>query len=231
MNLNKLGVFDFETDSPNPHICNPVQLAALMVNPRTLQVEPGSEFNIMMRPPDIDDDDYVRKHRDTIEWHAGVKNCTVEQIVETWKNAPMQKDAFNMFKEYLLRHHTKTKKKNHFSAPVAAGYNIEGFDNIIIRRLCKTHGGLDKNGEVSLWHYRDQIDGMRMVLNWFENSDELKSYSMDNVRALLGMPSDDAHDALQDVRDTAWVITSFMKLHRRFAEQVTFKGSFNESIL
>ena len=208
-----------------------MQLAALMINPRTLQVEPGSEFNVMMRPLDIDDEDYMSKHRDTIEWHANLKSCTAEQIVEAWKKAPMQKDAFNMFKDYLLRHHTKAKRKSHFSAPVAAGYNIEGFDNIIIRRMCEAYGGLNKKGEVSLFHCRDQIDGMRLVLNWFENSDELSSYSMDSVRELLGMPSDDAHDALQDVRDTAWVITSFIKLHRRFAEQVTFKGSFNENIL
>jgi len=228
MNLNKICVYDMETDNINPYTCNPVQLAALMINPRTLQIELGSEFNIMMRPLDIDDKDYAQRHKDTIEWHANLKNCTSEQIVETWKNAPMQKDAFNMFKTYLLRHHTKTKKKSQFSAPVAAGYNIEGFDNIIVRRLCDSYGGLTKRGEVSLFHGRDQIDGMRMVMNWFENSDELSSYSMDSVRELLGMPSDNAHDALQDVRDTAWVITSFMKLHRRFAEQVTFKGSFNE---
>ena len=200
-----------------------------MVNPRTLQFIEGSEFNTMMQPVDLHDETYAEEHKDTIAWHGGVRKCTSDDILKLWKGAPLQKDAFGDFKEYLLRYHTRGKNQNKFSAPIKAGYNIIRFDNVIMERLCEKYNEMDR-GDMKLFHPRDQLDGMMMAYNWFENMEEPKSYSMDSLREFFGMSKDGAHDALQDVRDTGQIITRFMNLHRRFAEKVKFKGSFKNSV-
>ena len=38
MNNRWIIVFDWETDSPDPDTCNPVELAAVPVDPRTLEL-------------------------------------------------------------------------------------------------------------------------------------------------------------------------------------------------
>ena len=59
-----------------------------------------------------------------------------------------------------------------------------------------------------------------------ENNADIKSLSMDSMRDLLGMDKDNAHDALQDVKDTANILIAFMKLHRRFSPNVKFEKAF-----
>ena len=38
MNNRCIIVFDWQTDSPDPHTCNPVELAAIPIEPRTLEI-------------------------------------------------------------------------------------------------------------------------------------------------------------------------------------------------
>jgi len=228
LNFNKIVVYDFETDSPNPNICNPVQLAAIVVNPRTLEIIPDSEFRSYMRPPTIDENDYIEKHKDTIEWHTKVNSCKVEDIIKLWKNAPLEKDVFNDFKEYLLRYHTRTSRKNKFSAPIRAGHNIIKFDNIIMQRLAERYHSLDNEGVMDLFNPRDQIDALLLSFLFFENLEDPKRYSMDELRSYLGMSSKGAHSANQDVLDTANLIIRFMRLSRRVAEKTTFKNAFKK---
>jgi DNA polymerase III epsilon subunit-like protein len=45
-NFQKICVFDLETDGTNPDKCSPVQIAAIMVDPRKLEIVPDSEFNV-----------------------------------------------------------------------------------------------------------------------------------------------------------------------------------------
>ena len=67
------------------------------------------------------------------------------------------------------------------------------------------------------------MDNMWM---WMENNADVKSLSMDSMRDLFGMSKENAHDALQDVKDTANLMIRFMKLHRRVAPKITFEKSF-----
>ena len=48
MNLHKIAVIDFETTGINPDTCEPTQLAAVMVDPRKLEIIEGSEFNTLI---------------------------------------------------------------------------------------------------------------------------------------------------------------------------------------
>ena len=49
---------------------------------------------------------------------------------------------------------------------------------------------------------------------------------MNTFREFFGMSTEGSHDAVVDVNDTAKMIIRFMKLHRRSADKVRFKGAF-----
>ena len=61
---------------------------------------------------------------------------------------------------------------------------------------------------------------------FFESLSEPTSYSMDTLRKFFGMPSDHAHEALQDVKDTADFMCMFMKLVRRYTQKLEWEGSY-----
>ena len=54
---------------------------------------------------------------------------------------------------------------------------------------------------------------------------------MDSMRDLFGMSKENAHDALQDVKDTANLMIGFMKLHRRIAPKIKFEKAFADGNL
>ena len=56
MNNRWIMVFDLETDAPNPQTCNAVELAAVPVNPRTLEIKAEQAFRATIKPDDIDKD-------------------------------------------------------------------------------------------------------------------------------------------------------------------------------
>ena len=67
---------------------------------------------------------------------------------------------------------------------------------------------------------------MNLMFYWFEQNNDIKSYTLDTVRDYFGIPKEGAHDALKDVKDTADIIIRFMKLHRNLSKKIKFKGSF-----
>lgn len=220
-------VFDYETDDAVPETTEPVQLAAVMLDPITLDFVKGSEFNVGMRPADIDDEDYFDKHKQCIEWHAKNHKTTAEKIFENWKENPPQEQGHNHFVEYLLKYNKNQSRKTVWNAPIAAGTNIRNFDLPILQRMCTRFGTVDKNGDQKLFFPRDQVDIKDLTFYWFESLPEPENYKMDTLRKFFGMKVDGvAHDALQDVMDEGQIIQRFMRLHRHFASKVKFKGSF-----
>ena len=221
MNYNKICVFDIETDGRDPTKANPVQLAAVIVDPRKLEIVNNAEFNSFMRPEGIDEEDYFENNRATIEWHSNIRDCTPEEIIELWKKAPSQKMVWENFVGFLEKFHKSGKNKTKFSAPLACGYNILAFDLHIVNRMCENH----LKGK-QIFHPRDKLDLMHWMFPWFENSRAVTSFSMDNMREYLGMSTANAHDAMKDVKDTAGLLCRFLRLYRRTARNVRFKGSF-----
>ena len=63
MNNRWIIVFDWETDSPDPHTCNPVELAAIPIEPRTLEIKKDKAFNTVIKPPGFIKDEYFRDDR------------------------------------------------------------------------------------------------------------------------------------------------------------------------
>lgn len=222
MNFRKIVVYDFETDGVDPHLCEPVQIAAVVLDARKLEVIPGSEFNSMMRPTGITGKKYLEdeKRLGTIKWHAGIRDCTTEEIIEDWKKAPAQKLVWEKFSNHVNKFNPNNKM---FTAPMSAGMNIREFDNVIVERLNEKHGI-----KTMFWK-RDKVDILDFCFSWFENlEDAPKNYKMDTLREYLGMSGENAHDALQDVKDSAEIIKKFINLHRSVSKKVKFKGAFGK---
>jgi len=226
-NFQKICVFDLETDGSNPDKCSPVQIAAVMVDPLSLDIVPNSEFNINLKPEAIEDNpEYAYADSDVLDFHAKVRGSSKQEILNEWKGYQKQDLGWKLFVSYLEMYHIRSDKKSCFTAPIAGGFNINRFDLRIIDRLSVKYNNLNKEGRSSLFYPRDVIDVMNMLFYWFEGNNELKNYTLDNLRDYLGLSKEGAHDALKDVKDTAQILVRFLKLHRNLSKKVKFKGSF-----
>ncbi len=220
-----------ETDGINPDQCSPVQIAAIIVDPIKLEIVKDSEFNINLKPELLDNNDnYKYEDSDVLDFHSKVRGCSKAAILESWQKYQPQEAGWKMFVSYLEMYHIKYRsKKSCFSAPIAAGFNINRFDSRIIERLSKKYDNLNKEGRSSLFYPRDVIDVMNILFYWFEYNNELKNYTLDNLRDYLGINKDGAHDALKDVKDTAEIMIRFLKLHRSLSSKIKFRGSFSNA--
>ena len=228
-NFQKICVFDMETDGCNPDVCSPVQIAAVIIDPLRLEIIPNSEFNVTIKPDKLEEDNsYTYADSDILEFHSKVRGCSKEDVLTTWKDYTPQNQSWKLFLSYLEKYHIRSDKKSCFTAPIAAGYNINRFDLRIVDRLSKKYNNLNKEGRSSLFYPRDVVDVMNVIFYWFESNNELKNYTLDNLRDYLGLSKEGAHDALKDVKDTAEILIRFLKLHRNFGKKVKFKGSFTK---
>jgi DNA polymerase III epsilon subunit-like protein len=226
INYNKICVFDLETDGSDPRSCSPVQIAAIMIDPNNLEIIKDSEFNINVKPEVLEKDNNYQYTTDILDFHAKVKSCSKENVYSAWQNYPKQDQSWKMFTSYLEQYHTRTTKKSQFSAPIAAGYNINRFDLPIMHRLSEKFGNINKEGRSDIFYPRDVIDLMNVVFYWFENNNDLKNYTLDALRDYFGISKEGAHDALKDVKDSANILIRFLKLHRNLSKKIQFKNSF-----
>jgi DNA polymerase III epsilon subunit-like protein len=226
INYNKICVFDLETDGSDPSVCSPVQIAAIMIDTIKLEIIRDSEFNINIKPEVMENDENYQYTTDILDFHAKVKGCSKDAVYEMWKEYPKQDQSWKMFTSYLEQYHTRSSKKSQFSAPIAAGYNINRFDLPIVHRLSNKFGNLNKEGRSDIFFPRDVLDIMNVVFYWFESNNDLKNYTLDALRDYFGISKEGAHDALKDVKDCAQILMRFMKLHRNLGQKIKFKDAF-----
>ena len=220
MNYKDIIVFDFETGGANPHSCQPTQIAAIAIHARKLEIQPGGIFNSEIRPI-IDDDKAIAKGVGPLEEKA--LEITRKNRTDLAK-APLPKTVWKKFAQYCDKFNFK---KTSYHAPEAAGFNINNFDMVIVQRMCEEYGPLDaKRGEQKLFNPIFSIDLMQHIYCWFENNQDVKSYGLDYLRDYFGMPKDNAHDALQDVKDTANILIKFLKMQRSLIKKITFEKAF-----
>ena len=227
MLTKKICVFDFETDGSDPDVCSPVQLSAVIIDPIKLEIIPESDFNVYFKPEVMENDPSYEYTTDILDFHSRVKGCSQEDVYKMWQNYPSQQISWNSFTTYLDKYHCGgRKKKSVFTAPIAAGYNIHRFDLKIVNRLSAKYKNLEPKENISnLFYPRDTLDIMNLIFYWFESND-LKSYALDNVREYLGISKDGAHDAKKDVMDCAKILIRFLRLHRNLVSKIKFQGSF-----
>lgn len=221
-----------ETDSPDPSTCSPVQLAAVMIDPVKLTIIPDSEFNINLKPEKLaKDPNHTYEESDILSWHGKVLGISAEKVLANWKDYPDAKQSWKMFGEYLSKYHLRANKQSIFTAPIAAGYNIQKFDLKIVERLSKKYKTVTKEKQSSLFFPRDTVDLMNLLFYWFEGSSDTKNLTLDSFRDYFGLSKDNAHDALQDVKDTANIIIRFLRLHRNLKSKIQFRNAFgNEKV-
>ncbi len=204
-------VYDWETTSKNRNSCQPTQLAAVMIDPRKLEIVKGSKFNSLIRP-EFDEEKCKE---------LGVDPPTDEVLKLTHKTreelqkAPDLKHVWGGFVEYSKKY-SRTSKI--WDAPVRAGFNILGYDNPIMDRVAKMYGPYDEEYECQkAFHPIHNIDLMNFIWVLTENIkvNATNSISMDNMRPWFGMAKDGSHDALNDVIDCAELIIRIIKLNRK----------------
>jgi len=202
-------VFDFETGGRNPNSCQPTQIAAMALDGRNFK--PKGTFNSMMRPI-IDDEKAIAAGVDPIEEGAlKVTGQTREELAK----APLPRGVWTPF-----------------FAPIPCGYNIIGYDMPIVNRLCAEYGPYDdKRGCQKLFHQIYKYDVMDDVRLWTEGDPSIKSISLDSMRALMGLSDENAHDALQDVRDTANIFIKLQKSRRAVYQNMKFEKAFADGNL
>ena len=250
MNYNDFCLLDFETTGVNPYSCQPIQLAAVMIHGRKLEIYPNSLFNAYIQP--IWNEDECKKFNLTpMNSEITDKTSITEERLK--KDGLSIKSVWNEFSQYVNKYN---HKKSKWGAPIKAGMNIDRYDSIIIDRICGGHfrkakneldkmvsGGIIENKikltdpygfgpwdndrcEETLFFPRDSIDLLRIIWMWTENMPEIRSIGMDAMREWLGIDSAGAHNAIKDVQDCAAILIKFLKLHRHYAPKVKFKDSF-----
>ena len=216
-------VFDFETGSRNPRKTQPTQLAALALDGRNFKLK-GS-FNSEIRPV-LDDEKAIEMGFDPLDDEAlRITGKTREALAK----APMTKTVWKKFCNFVDQYNWKNTQ---FFAPIPAGFNIIGFDMIIVDRLCKAYGPYDKDrGQQKLFNKIYKVDMMDNMFMWTEGDPTVKSISMDSLRDRMGLSKENAHDALQDVKDTANIMIKFMKTHRAVYRNLKIDKAFADGEL
>ena len=254
MNYQDLIFYDFETTGKDPTTCQPIQLAAVVIHGRKLEIQPNSLFSSFIQPI-WNDEECVKcglKPYDPAETKkfTGIEKTDLD-------GAPTLRTVWEQFQQYVKKYNPKKSK---WGAPLKAGMNIDRYDNIIVDRICGGHlkkarkqldlllergiieeevvraaKKLDPYGfgpwdeerqEETLFYPRDSVDLMRILWMWTENMTDIKSISMDSTREWLGISKAGAHNAAKDVNDGAQVLIKFLKLHRSIAPKTKFKGTF-----
>ena len=216
-------VFDFETGGRNPMRCQPTQIAAIALDGRNFRLK--GEFNSMMRPI-LDDDKAIAAGVDPVE--EGALKVTGQTRAKLAR-APLPKGVWKKFCAFVNKYNWKGTP---YFAPIPAGFNIIGYDMHIVNRLCKEFGPWDDNRQQQkLFHQIYKIDVMDDVWLWTEGDPDVKSISMDSLRERMGLSSENAHDALQDVKDTANIFIKLQKSRRAVYRNMKFEKAFADGKL
>jgi len=224
MGRNNYVFLDFETGSKNKYKTQPTQLAAVALDGRTGKIIKGSEFCSFIKPI-FDPSECKKLGIDEIQDEAlEITKITVEQL----ETAPDIKTVWKSFCEYVERY---SVGKGKWDAPVMCGYNIEGFDKEIIRRIAGVKpynlGPFDKEyQECTLFHPIDRIDIMKDVQQWTRFNTSIRSVSMDSMRTYFGMKKEGAHNALVDVKQGAAILEKFFDLYKNISPLIKFQGCF-----
>jgi DNA polymerase III epsilon subunit-like protein len=192
-------IMDFETGDRDPYTCPVIQLAAIVIHPRTLEIHENGIFESMIRPPNLDE-----IKQDALD----VNKKSIEEI----KAAPDQDVVWKNFVQFVNKFKTE---QSDWGLPILAGHNIIGFDKIIIDRLCKQY-------KTKICHPFNIIDTISLSFYWFESRADVSRYSLDYLRDKFGLSREAAHDAKKDCLDTLEILTRYLKLARNISPKLKF---------
>lgn len=216
-------IFDFETGSRNPFKTQPTQIAALALDGRNFAVK--GQFNSEIQPI-LDDEKAIEAGLDPVEDEAlKITKKTRDNLA----TAPSLKSVWDKFTKFVSQYNWKGDA---FFNPIPVGFNIISFDMVIINRLCQEFGPWDKDRQQQKIFSRVyKFDIMDNIFAWTESDPSVRSISMDSLRERMGLNTDNAHDALQDVKDSANIFIKLMKTHRAVYQNMNFDKAFADGSL
>ncbi len=223
MNRNRnLIVFDFETDGKFADSCNIVEIAAIPIDLRNLNILEDDIFELVVRPKELGGEGYYEAHEDTINWHAEQRQVSPQEVYANWENGVPEKEAWSLFAEYIEGYSTGTKWD---SMPIPGGQNIRGFDMPIVDRYA------DRYKKKLKFNKRDVIDLMDVSRIWMLFVPEAPdSIGLEALRTFFGLAHAGAHTARQDVLDTCHFINKFLGLHSRIAPRIVWNAESTQKV-
>lgn len=225
MNYRDFICIDFETTSKYSSTTQPVQIAAVVIHGRKLEVKQGTEFQSLIKPI-FDEEECKRLNLDPLTDDAVAKHGKTRELLE---NAPSLKSVWQNFTQYCKQFNTGT---SNFTAPIATGYNIKNFDLPIVQRICASepykYGPVNKEGKQDIFNIITSVDMFDFMFALQEDNPEVHSLSADNlIRGYMGYSKGTAHDAMSDVMMTAELFCRVMRMMRSTAKsKKNFKGVF-----
>lgn len=208
INKNYYVVYDYETIGSDAYTTMPVEIAAYIIEPRSLELVKDGYFQSRIKV--ADEDMHLVQER-----ALQVNGRTREDI----QRGPEQGLVMKEFARFLEKYMIAGRKP--WRCPIPCGQNIVNFDNIITHRMCEKY----KLGEI---FHPQCIDTMNLHLLWFENEAEPEKYGMDTLRPWWGMSNDGAHGAKADAANCSKWIIRFLQFHRNVIDKYKpkFKGAF-----
>ena len=246
-------MFDLETTGLSWQNDEAIQIACIVLDARSLEIIPGSEFESLVRPvgimnftesdkrrlmlsnkiPEAEQEAVVFTEEEMQEvinekWMRAAPALNVNKKKrEVLEQAALPQHVWKNFTDHVAKYN-HNKKNSAWDRPIAAGHNIQGFDMLFIEEACKKYGPVGKDGRQAIFNQRTILDTLNLTFMWFENTSEPQKLSLDVLRDYFGISLDGGHDALVDVKTTADILVRFLKMHRRYAAKQKFKGAFRQ---
>lgn len=211
---NNVIIYDLETGGNDPMTTEPLEIAAIAVDMQTLTPKENGTFGpVIIKPTDWDlvSDKALAKN--------GLKREELAQGAD-------QQVVMKQFFDFCRLFNTGTKI---WDLPIPGGYNIKGFDNIIMNRMCKKYEHTNSDGEYLLFNPLHNFDLADMCRFWFHDTSEgPEGYSLEKIRDFFGVSKEGAHRAMKDVDDTLLILRRLLQFQRKLNVKYVdkFKGAF-----
>jgi DNA polymerase III epsilon subunit-like protein len=191
-------VFDLETTGKDAKFVEPVEVACKFYDLDSLEAIPNGEYTQICLPkPEI----WAKREPEAMDVHK----IPVSDI----ESAPSVSAVWPKFVDFV---NSFNPKKNLWNAPIAAGYNIRGYDLIIANRMNNQY--CKKGSDTVLFSDFQSIDLIDIIRSWFDGSGVLQNYKFDTVREFFGISHDGAHRALLDVKQEGALLMRLLKFQR-----------------
>lgn len=201
--MNSIIFIDFETSSTDPYTCYPLQLSAVAIHGKRLEIMEGGRFNEYMRPK-LSDDEIMDPN--IIQDGA----LTINHIKrESIKDFPIEKIVWENFCNWV------TQFRGEGGVCIPAGWNYIRYDEIIINRL------RDAYKTKRVFHENDFIDIMNFDWMFRESDPNYGGKSFLKAREHFGIQlseGDKAHDARVDVEYGAKLLIRYMAWIKKVAK-------------
>jgi len=183
-----------------------LSIGAVCLDPNSLDEK--SSFYSLVHPEDWE----------TVEEEAlQVNKLTKEEL----EKAPSADVVWKQFTQWVKSYNKG--RSGTYQAAVRAGFNILGYDDIIMRRYCKKYGIWDdKRHDQAIFNQLFAIDVMQYMWYLSYSNTDLKSLKLTDILDYMGVPQSviaSAHNSLVDSQNTAMILRKLLNLSRYLTER------------